>query len=90
MRADGADIAMPDVATFSDMSADGSWIAAMAIPLDLLQARLNFGSTTRMNVAMILESPAQKLISATDLGGGVPDFHQPRRFSEITFSPLPE
>lgn len=90
IRAEEVDIAMPEVATFSDMAADGSWIAAMAIPLDLLQARLNFGPETRMNVAMILESPAQKLMSATDLGGGVPDFHQPSRFSEITFLPLPE
>lgn len=90
VRADEADIAMPEVATFSDMSADGSWIAAMAIPLDLLEARLNFGAGSRMNVAMILESPAQKFLSAMDLGGGIPDFHQPGRFREITFLPLPE
>lgn len=90
VRADEADIAMPEVATFSDMSADGSWIAAMAIPLDLLKARLNFGAGSRMNVAMILESPEQKLMSTTDLGGGTPDFHQPGRFREITFLPLPE
>jgi hypothetical protein len=90
IRSDGADIAMPEVATFSDMSADGSWIAAMAIPLDLLQSRLNFGPGSRMNVAMILESPEQKLMSAADLRGGIPDFHQPERFSEITFLSLPE
>lgn len=89
VRADETDIAMPEVATFSDMAVDGAWVAAMAIPLDLLGARLDFGAATRMNVAMILESPAQKFCSATDLGGGAPDFHQPSRFSEITFSPLP-
>ena len=75
VRADPVDIAMPEVATFSDMAPDGSWLAAMAIPLSLLKARLDFGPATRMNVAMILESPEQKFISATDLGGGEPDFH---------------
>lgn len=89
-RAEEMDIAMPEVATFSDMAVDGSWLAAMAIPLDLLRARLDFGPATRLNVAMILESPAQKFVSATDFGDGAPDFHQPSRFSEFTLSPLPE
>ena len=89
VRADEVEIAMPEVATFSEMSADGSWLAAMAIPLDLLRARLDFGPGTRMNVTMILESPEQKFASATDLGGGEPDFHQPRRFPEVGFTPLP-
>lgn len=89
VRAEEMDIAMPEVATFSEMAADGSWVVAMAIPLDLLRARLNFGPTTRMNVAMILESPEQKFISATDLEGEIPDFHQPASFGEINFLPLP-
>lgn len=89
VRAEEIDIAMPEVATFSDMAPDGSWVAAMAIPLDLLRARLNFGPESLMNVAMILESPEQNFISATDLGGEVPDFHQPASFGEITFLPLP-
>lgn len=89
VRADEVDIAMPDVATFSEMAPDGSWVAAMAIPLALLRARLDFGPGSRMNVTMILESPDQKFISASDLGDGEPDFHQPGRFGEITFSPLP-
>jgi hypothetical protein len=90
VRAEEVDIAMPEVATFSDMAPDGSWLAAMAIPLDLLKARLDFGPATRMNVAMILGSPDQKFISATDLGPGEPDFHQPGKFSEVKFTPLPE
>lgn len=89
VRADEMDIAMPEVATFSDLAPDGSWLAAMAIPLDLLRARLDFGPTTRMNVAMILESPAQRFVSAVDLGGGEPDFHQPQRFSPLQFTPVP-
>ncbi len=90
VRADEAEIAMPEVATFSDLAPDGSWLAAMAIPLDLLRARLDFGPATRMNVAMILESPAQKFVSASDLGSGPPDFHQLQRFSQVSFLPLPE
>lgn len=89
VRAEAVEIAMPEIATFSEMSADGSWLAAMAIPLDLLKARLNFGPQTRINFTFILESPAQKFISASDLGPGAPDFHQPERFSKIEFAPLP-
>ena len=90
VRADEAEIAMPEVATFSEMAADGSWLAAMAIPLDLLRARLNFGIDTRVNVAMILESPDQKFISANALEAGEPNFHQPQQFSKIQFAPLPD
>ena len=66
------------------------WLAAMAIPLDLLRARLNFGPETRLNVTMILESPEQKFVSATDLGAGEPDFHQPQRFPVVAFAPIPK
>jgi hypothetical protein len=89
-RADEADIAMPDVATFSELAADGTWVAAMALPLDLLRARLDFGNQTRANVTMILESPMQRFFSAADLGPGKPDFHQPERFTEVRMTPLPE
>ncbi len=90
VRAEEVEIAMPDIATFSEMSPDGSWLAAMAIPLDLLKARLDFGKDTLANVTMILGSPSQKFASAADLGEGEPDFHQPSRFRKITFTPLPE
>lgn len=89
VRADLAEIAMPEVATFSELAADGSWVAAMAIPVDLLKARLNFGNETHVNVTMILESPQQKFTSATDLGTGEPNFHQPMQFPKICFQPLP-
>ena len=90
VRAEDIDIAMPEVATFSDMAADGAWLAAMAIPLELLKARLDFGPRSRVNVAMILGSPAQQFVSAADLGGGEPDFHQPQRFGAVAFAPLAE
>jgi hypothetical protein len=88
VRAEPMDIVMPEVATFSDMAADGAWLAAMAIPLDLLRARLDFGLRSRVNVTLILESPAQKFVSAADLGGGEPDFHRPQQFPELVFAPL--
>lgn len=88
-RADEAEIAMPEVATFSEMAPDGSWLAAMAIPLDLLRARVNFGPGSRLNVAMILNSPEQRFLSAADLGPGAPDFHQPQRFVQVEFTPFP-
>jgi hypothetical protein len=90
VRVEEIDIAMPEVATFSDMAPDGAWLAAMAIPLDLLRARLDFGPRSRANVTLILESPDQKFVTAADLGGGTPDFHLPRRFSEVVFAPLAE
>jgi hypothetical protein len=88
VRVEETDIAMPEVATFSDMAPDGGWVAAMAIPLDLLKARLNFGPRSRVNVTMILESPEQRFITAADLGGGEPDFHLPQRFPEIVSAAL--
>ena len=88
VRAEEIDIVIPEVETFSDMAVDGSWLAAMSVPLDLLRARLNFGAGTRANVTMILESPEQRFITASDLGGGEPDFHQPGRFPEVSFIPL--
>lgn len=88
VRAEETDIAMPEVATFTEMAADGSWLAAMAIPLNLLRARLNFGPDTRANVTMILGSPYQRFLSAADLGNGEPDFHQPGRFPQAVFAPL--
>ncbi|MEO7100685.1 MAG: hypothetical protein ABI162_15090 [Luteolibacter sp.] len=90
VRAEESEIAMPEVATFAEMAPDGSWLAAMAVPLYLLKARLDFGAETRINVAMILESPAQKFLSASNLATGEPDFHQPHAFSKISFTPIPK
>jgi hypothetical protein len=90
VRAEELEIAMPEIATFAELAPDGSWLAAMAIPLDLLKARLNFGEKSEINVAMILNSPAQRFISATNLGPGEPDFHQPRKFSRVSFAPIPK
>lgn len=89
VRAEATDIAMPEIATFADIAPDGAWIAAMAIPVRFLKARLDFGPHSRINVTMILETPDQRFVTAADLGGGEPDFHRPDRFSEVVFTPLP-
>jgi hypothetical protein len=89
VRAEETDIFLPDVATFADLAADGSWLAAIALPLDVLRARLGFGPTTRANATFLLGSPEQRFFSANDLGGGEPDFHIPQRFSPLRFTALP-
>ena len=89
-RAETVDIAMPEVATFADLAPDGAWLAAMAIPLDLLRARLDFGPRTRANVAFMLGSPQQIHASAADLGGGTPDFHRPRFFPQVRYHARPQ
>lgn len=89
VRAEEVDIAMPEVATFAELAADGSWVAALAVPLDLLRARLDFGPQTRANVTFILESPQQRFLSATALGATEPDFHRPQQFSKVSWVPLP-
>ncbi len=88
-RAEETEIAFPGVATFAELAPDGGWVAAMAIPRDLLEARLDFGDTTGLNVALILGSPEQRFLSAADLGGGdEPDFHRPDRFSTVKFAEI--
>ena len=90
VREEEIDIAMPEVATFSELAADGSWVAAMALPLDLLKARLDFGIQSSANVTFILNSPEQRFLTAADLGSGEPDFHQPQRFPQVAFAPIPK
>jgi len=89
VRADEAEIAMPEVATFAEMAPDGAWLAAMAVPLDLLRARLDFGENSHLNLAMILNSPKQRFISVNPLGTAEPDFHRPGHFSKVALLPLP-
>lgn len=90
VRAEEVDIAMPEVATFAEMAPDGAWLAAMAIPLDLLRARLDFGPETKANVTMILTSPERRFLSVMRLGDSKPNFHQPEVFPAVKFTPLPE
>jgi hypothetical protein len=89
VRAEACDVAMPEIATFADMAADGAWVAAMAIPLDLLRARLDFGPQSRANVTMVLGAPEQRFLTAAKLAGDSPDFHQPEFFPQVKFQMMP-
>ena len=88
-REEDTEIAMPEIATFSELAPDGGWVAAMAIPLDLLRARIDFGPRTLANVTFILGHPKPRYLSATDLGSGEPDFHRPGRFAPVRLTPIP-
>jgi hypothetical protein len=89
VRTDGANVAMPGVQTFAEQATDGSWVAALSLPLDVLQARIGYGLQTRANVTFILDSPDQRFLTATDLGGGEPDFHRPDRFAPLKPTAIP-
>ena len=89
VREDAEDIAMPEVATFAELAPDGGWVAAMAIPLDILRARIGFGPGCSGNVTFILGNPSPRHLSATDLGDGEQDFHRPDRFRKLSFARLP-
>jgi|GEM_PF-397666 len=89
VRAEVTDLAMPEVATFSELAEDGSWVAALALPLDLLRARLDFGPATKANVTFILETPRQRFLTATKLESAAADFHQPEHFAAISRQALP-
>lgn len=77
VRAEEEDVPVPGVKTFADLSPDGSWLTAASIPLEVLQARFDFGPETMMNVTFIVDSPAQRFLSAAKAPAGVePDFHR--------------
>lgn len=77
VRANADDKEMPGVRTFADLAPDGTWVAAASIPLDILQARLDFGENSLMNVTMIVDSPEHKFLTAKPPPtGGELDFHR--------------
>lgn len=88
-REDERDIPVPETLTHAELAADGSWVAAMSLPLDLLRARLDYGPSSRGNVAFILDSPGQRFLSAAPPCPGEPDFHHPDHFLPLRFAPLP-
>ncbi len=89
VREEEVEIAMPEVSTFSELAPDGGWVAAMAIPLDLLRARLDFGPQSLGNVTFILGNPEPKYLTANHLGPGEPDFHRPGKFPQLRFTEAP-
>jgi hypothetical protein len=87
-RAESIDIAFPEVATYAELSPDGGWMSAIAIPVDLLKARLGWSDSSLINVTFIVNSPEQQCLTAARLPGEEPDFHQPAHFSSFRYHPL--
>lgn len=83
VRAQQEDLPVPGVKTYGELSADGSWLAAASIPLDVLKARFDFGPQTRMNVTFIVDSPEQKFLTATPAFEGEADFHRPELLQQV-------
>lgn len=82
-RVEAVDREWPGVRTHAELAADGTWVAALSLPLDTLRERLDFGPATTANATFILDSPGQRFLSATPLGDGEPDFHRPDRFAPL-------
>ncbi|MGB1874844.1 MAG: hypothetical protein ACPH5P_03735 [Akkermansiaceae bacterium] len=68
------------ITTHSRISDDGCWRAALTIPIVYLKDNFGFGVDTRLNVTFIVDTPAQRFLSAASLPGREPDFHQPSHF----------
>lgn len=81
---------MPGVEAYGELAADGSWVAAMSIPLDILRARIDYGSDTKGVVTFILNSPDQRFLTSHFLDDGEPNYHLPDRYSLINLTPLPK
>ena len=90
VRESEEEVQIPDVASYADLSPDGSWLTAAAVPLYYLRDEFGFGEESMMNVSFIINSPEQKFVSAADLGTGEPNFHQPDKFKKVNFFQLTE
>lgn len=78
------DIPFPDVITGGVCGAE-AWEATASLPLAFLRERFAFGPRTRLNATFTLLSPGPRFLSATPLGPGEPDFHQPGRLPPVEF-----
>lgn len=76
-RRHAEDTPLSGVKTHADMGADGRWVAAIALPLDVLREEIGFGAESPMNVTFILDSPAQRFVTVAAPTPGEPDFHRP-------------
>ena len=71
---------LPEVICHGSPEGAESWTAALGIPLDWLRQRIGWSPDSPLNVTFILESPDQRFLTASNLGGGEPDFHRPGSF----------
>ena len=76
---------IPGVSTHSELAPGGGWVTALSMPLKELHDLLDFGESSVGNATFILDSPDQRFLSATELGGGEPDFHRPEKLAKLRF-----
>lgn len=86
MRARSEASVIEGVQSHSRTCVDGSWQAALAIPISYLELHFGFGMDSRLNVTFIVDSPEQRFLSAVRLPGDTPDFHQPGYFERVVFT----
>ncbi len=82
-RVSEIDQPLPGIAIHAHAGASG-WMASASLPLPWLQEHLHFGPDSRLNATFILESPAQRFLTASSLGGGEPAFHRPDSFPTVS------
>ena len=81
-RARSDDDPFPQVVTTGSVR-DDAWEATASLPLDLLRERLGFGAGSPLNATFTLSAPHPIFLTATPLGPGEPDFHQPDRLPPL-------
>lgn len=81
-RASPDDDPFPHVVTTGSVREDG-WEATASLPLDRLRDRFAFGPGSLLNATFTLISPSPIFLTATPLGPGEPDFHQPDRLPPL-------
>ncbi|MBM3862445.1 MAG: hypothetical protein FJ385_00620 [Verrucomicrobia bacterium] len=77
-----------DIRTWCDDAGDGARHVALSLPLAWIESRVGPLASARANITMILESPRQRYVTASNIGGGEPDFHRPQWFPQVCVSPL--
>ena len=82
-RAQEDDQPLPGVVTHAELTPDGGWLAALAMPLAPLLEWLPVDPATTANVTFILGGPTPQYLTAADLGPGEPDFHRPAKFAAL-------
>lgn len=78
---------IPEVRTDAQCGPQG-WAARASLPLAWLREHLDFGPTSHLNATFILDSPAQRFLTASPLGSGDPAFHRPEHFPTVEVVPL--
>jgi len=77
------------VTTYADDRDPATWLAALVIPVAFLEREIGLGTGTTGNAAFIQNSPKQVFLTAENLPGSKPDFHQPANFTVLKPAKIP-